>query len=83
MVNGASCQGNNIRVYPTSTRDEVNVSGAAQTKAVLYNSIGQLVQATAINGNEAKISLNLLPAGIYNLVIIGEGINQTYRITKQ
>ena len=59
-----------ISVYPTVTKDVVNVSAKSNISNIaVYNTAGQQVMRVNPNGMNAQINVNSLPAGVYMVKI--------------
>ena len=63
----------NLVVKPNPTSDYVEISGLNANKVSfeLFNSVGELVN---INASNSRIDLSNLSSGVYNLVIIADGV---------
>lgn len=61
-----------IAVWPTLTKESVNVAGApVGTRIMVHNSGGRVVASTIVAGNISSINLSSLPSGLY-IVSIGK-----------
>ena len=61
-----------IAVWPTLTKESINISGApAGTRIMVYNPGGQVVATAVANGNMQTINLSASPAGLY-IVSVGK-----------
>lgn len=73
-----------VKVYPNPTNGIFHIAMPEMyfTKASIINTIGQTVYATSINSTNQTINVELLPAGIYQLVLQGEYGTKTMLINK-
>lgn len=73
-----------VKVYPNPSNGILHIAMPEMyfTKASLINTIGQTVYTTSINSTNQTINVELLPAGIYQLVLQGEYGTKTMLINK-
>jgi hypothetical protein len=74
---------NLISVYPVPSNGHVSVlyQGIAGTYTLeILNALGQVVKTAQIEGNQAELDLSLLPNGVYNIRMLGNGVDATKRI---
>ncbi len=65
---------NNVVVYPNPAHESVTITfsnelNSAQTKIIVYNSLGQEVSVSLLKGTIVTLERNELPAGIYFFTI--------------
>jgi len=77
-----------LAVYPNPTSNFVTVNAAnawnGNKQAIITDINGSVVAKQNMGTNEVKISLDNLPAGIYNLYLKGEDVqSETIRVIKQ
>jgi hypothetical protein len=87
-VNNVSKMNEELSVYPNPATSEINVvyGGATEVKtAAIYNIIGKTMAVYRVNDNNANLSLENMPAGIYFLRLVNaQGqIVATRKFTKQ
>ena len=69
----------NILVYPNPSAGSVTIEVGAPTKAMLFNSLGELILSVNLNNeNNNKVQLDHLAKGIYYLRFIGS--NETKKL---
>ena len=83
----ASCQTDNLKVYPTVTDNTVNVllpQGYEAAKLELYNVSGQLIRA-GVNGSGTvrSIELGSLPRAVYILRVTNGNSITSFKIIKR
>ena len=79
---GTGCQTmelGNIRVFPTITRDMLNISGAEGAEVRVLNLQGQLIYRTMLTSDVETLNVNALPQGTYLLNVNGN----VFRFIKQ
>jgi len=79
---GTGCQTmelGNIRVFPTITRDMLNISGAEGAEVRVLNLQGQLIYRTMLTSDVETLNVNDLPQGTYLLNVNGN----VFRFIKQ
>ena len=72
-----------INVYPNPTRGQLTIEGEQLQQLSVYNSMGQLVQATPTSEattNRTTLNLEGLRAGIYILMVNSKAGRSTHRI---
>lgn len=63
---------NDMKVWPVSTSDKLNISGVpAGTAVTLYGSNGAKVAAAKSNGGTTTFNVNALPDGVYVIKVGG------------
>jgi hypothetical protein len=69
----------NIQVYPNPSAGSVTIEVGAPTKAMLFNSLGELILSVNLNSeNNNQVQLDHLAKGIYYLRFIGS--NETKKL---
>ncbi|MFN8206712.1 MAG: T9SS type A sorting domain-containing protein [Bacteroidales bacterium] len=63
----------NINIYPNPTNDNFIIDYEFIGTIKLYNMIGKEVLSQEVNG-KIEISINHLPQGVYNILLLSEGI---------
>lgn len=79
---GTGCQNaeaGTIRIFPTITRDMLNIRGAANAEVRILNLQGQLMYRTTLTAETETLRVNALPQGTYLLEVNGN----IFRFIKQ
>ncbi len=74
---------NLINIYPVPSNGHVSVlyQGIAGTYTLeILNALGQVVRTAQLEGNQAELDLTQLPNGVYNIRMLGNGVDATKRI---
>ncbi len=73
-----------ISAYPNPAEDFLVINGAANAKASIINTIGQLMHTEAITADHQTISISGLPAGVYMLKLsLSGGAQSSIRFVKE
>ena len=70
----------NVNIYPNPASRFLNISSEAMLSQVeVYNTVGQKVISTSVNGTALRLDLNSLASGHYTLRLLDAEGNQTTR----
>lgn len=72
-----------IDFYPNPVKDILHFKSNAVSKAVIINSIGQIIKVENINDSESDINMNEIPTGCYSVrFIMKNGDSSTQKVMK-
>ena len=75
---------NEIAVYPNPVTDLINIEGARNCTATLFNTLGQQVYKDNVKSDSHAMNLDYLQTGVYMLVVTNSaGEKNVMRILKQ
>ncbi len=75
-----------ITIAPNPAKDKINITVTGNTKALqvyLLNTQGQRLKQFTMNGESLPLNLPDLPAGVYYIKIVGDGINSNHKLVIQ
>ncbi len=79
--------GHTIKVFPNPTKGVVRISmsevGAEATRVIIFNTGGQIIDETQIEGSEGEINLSGYFPGVYFMRIIFDGTSTEWKILKE
>lgn len=73
-----------VSYNPNPVTDILDIKASATIREVkVCNTLGQVVQQTAFNGNEVELNINGLPSGTYLILVVSEDRKETLKIVKR
>ncbi len=77
--------GGSVEIYPNPANDELTIKCDKDfyTSFTVTNTMGQLLLQQAVIGTETKLNVKLLPAGLYYVMLRGEGGSVVRKVVKE
>lgn len=79
--------GHTIKIFPNPTKGIVRISmsevGTEATRVIIFNTGGQVMAETQIEGSEGEINLSGYSPGLYFMRIIFDGTSSEWKILKE
>jgi hypothetical protein len=72
-----------VQFYPNPAKDVLNINISQPSKAMIYNTTGQLVQTVLLSSGITPVNISALHSGVYYIQLNGKNVESTFKFVKQ